>query len=159
MPLTTTPRGRGTKSMQTPRRSGPPSDMVFQPQHRSTVIHQDFGRFVRLLHPVKPKFLPWVRRQERAIGWYYYLEGKLDFPFLARCAARGSTSPLKVGDEVEVIGRAPVEECEHEMFVELDWDEEELAVPLSQLEVIDADEGTRVAVEDWLYWTKKGYQF
>jgi hypothetical protein len=97
--------------------------------------------------------------QERAIGWYYYLEGKLGFPFLARCAARRSTSPLKVGDEIEVIGLAPVEECEHEMFVELDWDEEELAVPLSQLEVIDADEGTREAVEDWLYWTKKGYQF
>jgi Calcium binding len=48
---------------------------------------------------------------------------------------------------------------EHDMFVEMDWDEEELAVPLSQLEVIDADEGTREAVEDWLYWSKKGYQF
>ena len=31
--------------------------------------------------------------QERAIGWYYYLEGKLNFPFLARCAARRSTPP------------------------------------------------------------------
>jgi Calcium binding len=47
---------------------------------------------------------------ERAIGWYYYLEGKFDFPFLARCGDRRSTSPLKVGDEVEVIGMAPVEE-------------------------------------------------
>ena len=46
--------------------------------------------------------------EERAIGWYYYLEGKLDFPFLARSAIRRSTSPLKVGDEVEVIGMAPV---------------------------------------------------
>ena len=97
--------------------------------------------------------------QERAIGWYYYLEMKINFPFLARCAARRSTSPLKVGDEVEVIGMAPVEECEHDMFVEMDWDEEELAVPLSQLEVIDADDETREAVEDWLYWSKKGYQF
>jgi hypothetical protein len=96
---------------------------------------------------------------ERAIGRYYYLEMKINFPFLARCAARRSTSPLKVGDEVEVIGMAPVEECEHDMFVEMDWDEEELAVPLSQLEVVDADEETREAVEDWLYWTKKGYQF
>jgi hypothetical protein len=97
--------------------------------------------------------------QERAIGWYYYLEGKINFPFLARCAARRSTSPLKVEDEVEVIGMAPVEECEHEMFVEMDWDDEGLAVPLSQLEVIDADDETREAVEDWLYWSKKGYQF
>jgi hypothetical protein len=97
--------------------------------------------------------------QERAIGWYYYLEGKLDFPFLARCATRRSTSPLKVGVEVEVIGMAPVEECEHEMFVEMDWDDEGLVVPLSQLEVVDADDETREAVEDWLYWSKKGYQF
>jgi hypothetical protein len=97
--------------------------------------------------------------QERAIGWYYYLEGKLDFPFLARCVIRRSISPMKVGDEVEVIGMAPVEECEHEMFVEMDWDDEGLAVPLSQLEVVDADDETRGAVEDWLYWSKKGYQF
>ena len=97
--------------------------------------------------------------QERAIGWYYYLEMKINFPFLARCAARRSTSPLKVGDEVEVIGMAPVEECEHDMFVEMDWDEEELAVPLSQLEVVDADDETREALEHWLYWSKKGYQF
>ena len=97
--------------------------------------------------------------QERAIGWYYYLEMKIDFPFLAWWAARRSTSPLKVGDEVEVIGMAPVEDCEHDMFVEMGWDEEELAVPLSQLEVISADDETREAVEDWLYWSKKGYQF
>lgn len=30
---------------------------------------------------------------------------------------------------------------------------------LSQLEVIDAGDETREAVEDWLYWSKKGYQF
>jgi hypothetical protein len=97
--------------------------------------------------------------QERAIGWYYYLEQRLDFPFLARCATRRSTSQLKVGDEVEVIGMAPVEDCEHDMFVEMDWDDEGLAIPLSQLEVVDAADETREAVEDWLYWTKKGYQF
>jgi hypothetical protein len=97
--------------------------------------------------------------QERAIGWYYYLERRLDFPFLARCATRRSTSPLKMGEEVEVMGMAPVEECEHDMFVEMDWDDEGLAIPLSQLEVVDAADETREAVEDWLYWTKKGYQF
>jgi hypothetical protein len=86
--------------------------------------------------------------QERAIGWYYYLVGKFNFPFLARCANRRSISPLKVGEEVEVVSIAPVEECEHEMFVEMDWEGDELAIPLSQLEVIDADEETREAVED-----------
>jgi len=97
--------------------------------------------------------------QERALGWYYYLEEKLNFPFLARCATKRSISPLKLGDEVEVIGMPPEEECEHEMFVLMRWDRDGLAVPLSQLEVLDADDETREAVEDWLYWSRKGYQF
>jgi hypothetical protein len=66
---------------------------------------------------------------------------------------------LKVEDEVEVIGMPPEEECEHEMFVVMRWDREGLAIPLSQLEVIDADDETREAVEDWLYWSRNGYQF
>jgi hypothetical protein len=45
--------------------------------------------------------------EEQAMGWYYYLEGKLTFPFLARCSAQRAISPLRVGDEVEVIGMAP----------------------------------------------------
>jgi len=44
-------------------------------------------------------------------------------------------------------------------WVAVAWDDEGLAIPLSQLEVVDADDETREAVEDWLYWTKKGYQF
>src|SRR5215213_889785 len=83
--------------------------------------------------------------QERAMGWYYYLEGKLNFPFLARCATRRSISPLKVGDEIEVIGV-------------MRWDREGLASPRSQLRVVEAGEGTREALEDWRYWSRKGYQ-
>jgi hypothetical protein len=49
---------------------------------------------------------------------------------------------LKVGDEVEMIGMAPVEECEHDMFIEMDWDDAGLGVPLSHLEPIDADDET-----------------
>ena len=98
---------------------------------------------------------------ERAMGWYYYLEGKLAFPFLARCIARRAISPLKDADEVDVLGMAPEEECEREVFVVMRWQREGLAVPLSQLEVIHAeDDGeTQEAVEDWLYWTKRGHRF
>lgn len=39
---------------------------------------------------------------ERAMGWYYYLEGKLNVPFTARCTTRRAVSPLRVKDEVEV---------------------------------------------------------
>ena len=96
---------------------------------------------------------------ERAMGWYCYLQDKLTFPFLARCIAKRATSPLKVEDEVEVLGMAPDEECEREMFVVVCWEREGLAVPLSQLEVIHADDETEEAACDWLYWTNKGYRF
>jgi hypothetical protein len=75
---------------------------------------------------------------ERAMGWYYYLEGKLSFPFTARCTVKRAISPLQVKDEVEVIGMPPEEECGREMFVTIRWDnddDEGLAVPLSQLKV------------------------
>ena len=87
---------------------------------------------------------------ERAMGWYCYLQDKLAFTFLAQCIAKRATSPLKVGDEVEVLGMAPDEECEREMFVVVRWEREGLAVPLSQLEVIHADDETEQAACDWL---------
>ena len=96
---------------------------------------------------------------ERAMGWYYYLEGKLSFPFTARCIDTRAISPLRKGQKVEVVDMAPEEECEHEMFVTIEWEEEELAVPLSQIKPIDVDEETREAIEDWHYWVKMGYEF
>src|SRR5947208_729406 len=82
--------------------------------------------------------------EEQAISWCYYLEDHLQFPFLTTCVARRATSPLRIGDEVEVVGMAPEEECEHEMFVLMPWERDTLAVPLSQLEVVHADEETQL---------------
>jgi len=44
---------------------------------------------------------------ERAMGWYYYLDSKLKFPFKARCRLARPISILKVKEEVEVLGMAP----------------------------------------------------
>lgn len=96
---------------------------------------------------------------ERAMGWYYYLEETLRFPFTANCVKARPISPLKVGDEVEVTGMAVEDECEHEMFVMIRWERPGLAVPLSQLKGVAADESTSQAVEDWQYWVKQGYEF
>jgi hypothetical protein len=97
---------------------------------------------------------------ERAMGWYYYLENEIIFPFTARCIAKRSISPLRVGDEVEVNGMAEEKECECEMFVTIKWEKERLAVPLSQLKPISStDSQTRQAVEDWHYWVRQGYHF
>ena len=94
--------------------------------------------------------------EEQAMGWYYYLERTMQFPFTARCIAQGSISPLKQGDEVEVVGMAPVEECDHDMLVTILWNAYELDVPLSELQGIDVDEKTQQAIEDWHYWLGQG---
>lgn len=96
---------------------------------------------------------------ERAMGWYYYLERTLQVPFRARCIRRRAVSPLRPGDEVDVMRMAPEEECEHEMFVLIRWERRKLAVPLSQLEGIKADRRTLQAIGDWHYWIRRGYEF
>lgn len=97
---------------------------------------------------------------ERAMGWYYYLDEKLSFPFLTRCTNERAISPLRFGDEVEVVGMAPEGECLREMFVEIPWEHKRtLAVPLSQLKCVRGDDETRQAVEDWHYWVETGYEF
>jgi hypothetical protein len=98
--------------------------------------------------------------EEQAMGWFYYLEDKLHFPFTAICNEKRAISPLLVKDEVDVIGMAPDEECEREMFVTMRWERDGLAVPLSQLTPInETDADTIEAVEDWHYWVKMGYKF
>jgi len=94
--------------------------------------------------------------EEQAMGWYSYLQEALSFPFGARCLAERATSPLRTGDDVEVVGMAPEEDCEHEMFVLTPWERRTLAVPLSQLEVVAVDEETRQAIDDWHYWIARG---
>ena len=97
--------------------------------------------------------------EEQAMGWYYYLEETLSFPFIAQCRARRAISPLQEGDEVDVIDMAPEAECEREMFVMIRWEKEGLGVPLSQLAIVHANQEVRQAVEDWHYWVERGYQF
>ena len=96
--------------------------------------------------------------EEQAMGWYYYLEENLHFPFSARCVAHRAISPLKPGDEVEVVGMPSEEECEHDMFVLIRWESHQFGVPLIQLEGIQVDEKTQQAIEDWHYWVNQGYE-
>lgn len=97
--------------------------------------------------------------QEQVMGWYYYLDDRLQFPFAATCVAKRAISPLHVKDEVEVFGMADQEECGHEMFVMIRWEKQCLAVPLAQPRPIrSTDEQTKQAVADWHYWVRMGYE-
>jgi hypothetical protein len=97
--------------------------------------------------------------EEKAMSWYYYLEGKLSFPFRATCTASKITSPLRKGDDVEVLRMAPDEACVTDMLVLVRWQGRKLAVALAQLTAIDPHESTAEAIGDWHYWVAQGYLF
>ena len=67
--------------------------------------------------------------EERAMGWYYYLEDKIEFPFQAKCIAERRSSPLKRGEVLEVTGMSPEEDCGHDMLVDVQWQGRSLALP------------------------------
>src|SRR5215472_14819016 len=87
--------------------------------------------------------------EERAMGWYYYLEDQLQFPFQAKCIAANIVSPLSKGEKVQVLRMAPEETCSADMLVLVRWQGRTLAVPLSQLAAVKVDESTANAIGDW----------
>lgn len=97
--------------------------------------------------------------EERAMSWYYYLEDKIHFPFHAKSTASRVVSPLKKGETVEVLRLAPEEACTGDMLVLIRWHDRNVAIPLSQLTVIDVSQSTGQAIADWQYWLAQGYLF
>ena len=90
--------------------------------------------------------------EEQVMGWYYYLENKLRFPFQAKCIASMVVSPTQKGRG----GRSPApgaRRCVYQRHACAD----SLAGPepgsssLSQLAAVDADESTAEAIGDWHY--------
>ena len=90
------------------------------------------------------------------MSWYYYPEDKIRFPIRARCVVAKAVSPLRKGETVEVIRLAAEDACEHDMLVQIRWQGRRMAVPLSQLEAIGADESTQEAIGDCHYWVAQG---
>jgi len=98
-------------------------------------------------------------RKEQIMGWYYYLDDKIQFPFQARCIAAKVVSPLRKGETVEVQGMAPEDACCGEMLVLIRWQGRTMAVPLVQLTGVGVQESTAEAIADWHYWVAQGYCF
>ena len=96
--------------------------------------------------------------EEQAMGWYYYLDDRLAFPFTARCVEERAVSPLAEQEEVPVTGMAPEDDCMCEMFVMVAWSGRSFAVPLAQLEATRGVAQTEQALGDWRYWTRRGYR-
>jgi hypothetical protein len=96
---------------------------------------------------------------ERAMGWYCHLENVLKIPFQARCISTKAASPLRVGEEIEVVGLADSEDCAHEVKVTIRWKDAPLAVPLSQIEGVKTTAMIQQAISDWHYWIARGYEY
>jgi hypothetical protein len=89
---------------------------------------------------------------QQALSWCYYLERTLQFPLRARCIEEQTASPLREGEEVRIIGMVAEMASTSEQYVLVEWMDRELGVSLSQLDVLDADDETREALDDWQYW-------
>lgn len=99
--------------------------------------------------------------EERAMGWFYYLDDKITFPFEAECFIIDNRSPLIIGEHVTVSQMANEGDWgeSKDMYVEISWNNRTFSVPLAQLKPLNADEDTIEAIEDWHYWKEQGYSF
>ena len=97
--------------------------------------------------------------EERALSWYYYVQERLPAIFQAKCISEDAASPLRKGECVEVIGMAPEDNCRFALFVRINWSGRKFAVPLAQLEPINAGADLVEAIEDWHYWVGRNYDF
>lgn len=102
-------------------------------------------------------------KEDRAMGWYYYLEETLNFPFMAKWTKKSRKSSTTEEKQVEVLGMAPDDECLKDMYVEVadinGKEDDVYSAKLSEIQPIDVDTETQDAIADWLYWLARGYKF
>jgi Calcium binding len=96
---------------------------------------------------------------EVASAWYAYMQDKLEFPFQAKCVVRNGSGALDFGEEITVIGLLDQEECEDGLNVLIEYLEDEIDVPLEELECITGSDETKMAVDDWRYGVAHGYSY
>jgi Calcium binding len=82
------------------------------------------------------------------MGWYYYLESKIHFPFSAKCIVAHPLSLLGKGETVSARRLAPEQLCAHDMLVRAAWQGRNFAIPLSQLTPVATDPSTHCQQHD-----------
>ncbi|CAN7752150.1 calcium-binding protein [Cupriavidus necator] len=85
---------------------------------------------------------------ERALSWHCYLKEQLSFPFKASVREAMDSSPLPTGEHVLVTGLAHEDLCRVDIFVWVRWGERDVVAPLAQIDPVNGDKPTRVAVAD-----------
>lgn len=101
--------------------------------------------------------------EEVTSSWYYYLEDKLNFPFLAMVQthkmqhARAGMSYC--ASKVRVLGLAPLQRCSARHIwamgiLSTAGSETPVHILLTDLTSVDADEMREEALTDWMYWNR-----
>ncbi|HEY9798886.1 MAG TPA: calcium-binding protein [Leptolyngbyaceae cyanobacterium] len=102
-------------------------------------------------------------KEDRAMGWYYYLDDMIEFPFMAKWKKKSRKTSTIEEKPVEVLGMAPEDDCLRDMYVDVAYiggkEDDIHTAKLSDIEPIDVDEETQEAIADWLYWLGRGYKF
>ena len=95
---------------------------------------------------------------ERAMGWYYYLEDRLNFPFAAKWLTGNGDSEV-----VKVVGMPIEDDCLEDMLVEVAYQEDGVedvfTLSLREIQPLTEDAATQEAIADWHYWLARGYEF
>ena len=97
---------------------------------------------------------------EMAMGWFYYFEDNLNFPFKATVLKNSEISGLEEGDIVEVYEfiNSSEDDVHIDNFVArvgIQKDEHIYDISLQFIRGIDCDEVTDNVIEDWRYWCEK----
>ncbi len=92
------------------------------------------------------------------MGWYYYLQDRMSFPFSAKVKKNRMASPKSKGELVRVIGQDPEENCESDMSVQIEYHDLTISIPLYDLVPEgEVDSDTQEAILDWHYWLDRGH--
>ncbi|MEI6370892.1 MAG: calcium-binding protein [Nostocales cyanobacterium ELA608] len=102
-------------------------------------------------------------KEERAMGWYYYLDDCLNVPFMGKWKKKNRKTGAIEEKPVEVLGMSGEDDCLKDMYVDVAYltgkEDDIHSAKLSEIEATDADEETQEALADWQYWLSRGYKF
>lgn len=104
-------------------------------------------------------------KYEVSMGWYSYLLDHLNFPLkaqrrIASSSLKAPTPKLSKAEVVKIVGMSETGGFETDILVDIEYYDgsqtDVTAIPLSQLQIVDGDDESIQAFEDWQYWIDQG---
>ena len=101
-----------------------------------------------------------AKEQYEEVRLYVFSDhGMANCDTLLDLKARIEPLPLKVGQELQVLGLASEDDCMAQILVTVKAGRSKVAVPLDQIDCMSKNEDTCQGVADWHYWRARGYEY